>query len=190
MAPRRSLSLGQRLTDLLGGALIVVPTLKCSDAARDMRVITRIERPEGVRRPLRRANPRKHIVDHAVQAQPPTVFGGIDFLNAEAFERGDFLRRNRTATTDDDADMAGLQIAQHVDHVGKILIVPALIGTHGDAVNVFLNCGTHNIGDTAVMAQMHDFGAVRLQQAADHIDGGVMTVEQRCRADETQRARA
>ena len=35
--------------------------------------------------------------------------------------------------------------------------------------------------------EVHDFGTVRLQQAADHVDRSVVTVEERRRADEAQR---
>ncbi|MEY3138630.1 MAG: hypothetical protein RL580_2362 [Pseudomonadota bacterium] len=37
------------------------------------------------------------------------------------------------------------------------------------------------------MAEVHDFRALRLQQAADHVDGGVVAIEQRGRRDKPQR---
>ena len=46
-------------------------------------------------------------------------------------------------------------------------------------VGVLLDRGAHDIGDAAVVAEVHHLGAVRLQQAADHVDGGVVAVEQR-----------
>ena len=65
--------------------------------------------------------------------------------------------------------------------------MPALVRAAGDAVGVFLDRGANDVGDAAVVPEMHDFGAVRLQQPADDVDGRVVPVEQRSRADETQR---
>ena len=81
----------------------------------------------------------------------------------------------------------GAALAQHVDHVLEVLDVAALVGTAGDAVGIFLHRGAHDVGDAAVVAEMHDLGAVRLQQPADDVDRGVVAVEQRGGADEAQR---
>jgi hypothetical protein len=37
--------------------------------------------------------------------------------------------------------------------------------------------------------EVNDLGALRLQQASNHVDGGVMTIEERGRSHETQRRR-
>ena len=47
--------------------------------------------------------------------------------------------------------------------------------------------GAHDVGDAAVVAEVDHLRAVRLQQAADHVDGGVVAVEQRGGGDEAQR---
>ena len=63
----------------------------------------------------------------------------------------------------------------------------ALVGADGDGVGVLLDGGAHDVGDAAVVAQVHHFRAVRLQQAPDHVDGGVVPVEQGGGGDEAQR---
>ena len=55
-------------------------------------------------------------------------------------------------------------------------------------IGVFLDRRAHDVGDAAVVAEVNDFRAMRLQQPADHVDGGVVAVEQRCRAHEAQRS--
>ena len=78
---------------------------------------------------------------------------------------------------------------EHVDHVGEVFVMSALVGRHGDSVGILLNGGAHDVRHAAVMAQVHYLGAMRLEQAPDHVDGGVMPVEQRRGTDEAQRMR-
>jgi hypothetical protein len=66
--------------------------------------------------------------------------------------------------------------------------VSALVAADGDRIGILGNGGAHDVGDAAVVAEMHDFGAAGLQQAADHVDGGVVTVEQGGGGNETQRS--
>ena len=63
----------------------------------------------------------------------------------------------------------------------------ALVAADRDGIGILGDGGAHDVGDAAVVAEVHDLGAARLQQAADHVDGGVVPVEQRRGADETQR---
>jgi hypothetical protein len=39
------------------------------------------------------------------------------------------------------------------------------------------------------MSKVNDLGALRLQQASDHVDGGIVSIKERGRSDETQRRR-
>ena len=61
----------------------------------------------------------------------------------------------------------------------------ALVGADRNAVGVFLDGGTHHIGDRAVVAEMHDLDTFALDQAAHHVNGGVVSVEQRSGCHET-----
>jgi hypothetical protein len=102
-------------------------------------------------------------------------------------ERLDLLRGDGAAAAHDHTDVLAAALAQHVHHVGEVFIVAALIGAHGDAVGVLVDGGAHDVRDGAVVAEVHDLGALGLQQAADHVDRRVVPIEQRGCRHETQR---
>ena len=122
---------------------------------------------------------REHVVDHAVESEAAAVFGRVDLGDPVGLELGDLRRGNRAAAADHHADVVGALLAQHVDHVAEVFVVATLVAADGDRVGVFGNGGAHDVGDAAVVAEMHHLGAARLQQPADHVDGGVVAVEQR-----------
>ncbi len=97
--------------------------------------------------------------------------------------------RNRAAAPDDHANVTGIVLAQHVHHVAEVLVVAALVGTDGDAVGVLLDRRADDVGNAAVVTEMHDLGTVRLEKAPDDVDRGIVPVEQRRGAHETQRRR-
>jgi hypothetical protein len=84
------------------------------------------------------------------------------------------------------ADVAGVAFLQHVDHVLEVLDVSALVAGQGDAVGVFLQGGADHVLDAAVVAQVHHFRALGLDQAAHDVDGRIVAVEQAGRGDESQ----
>jgi len=57
--------------------------------------------------------------------------------------------------------------------------VAALVTGHGDALGVFLDGAVDDLGHGAVMAQVDDLGARRLQDAPHDVDGRIMAVEKR-----------
>jgi hypothetical protein len=61
--------------------------------------------------------------------------------------------------------------------------------TQRDAVGVFLQRGAHDVLDAAVVAQVHDFRALRLDQPAHDVDRRIVAVEQAGRGNEAQRRR-
>jgi hypothetical protein len=65
--------------------------------------------------------------------------------------------------------------------------VTALVARHGNAIRILGDGRAHDVGHAAVVTQVHDFRAARLQQSPDHVDGRVMAVEKGCRRDEAQR---
>jgi hypothetical protein len=65
--------------------------------------------------------------------------------------------------------------------------VAALVGADRDAVGVLVDGRAHDVGDAAVVAEVDDLGSMRLEDPPDDVDGGVMAIEQRGRADEAQR---
>ncbi len=45
-------------------------------------------------------------------------------------------------------------------------------------VGVLLDGRAHDVRDTAVVSQVHHLGPARLQQAANHVDGRIVAIEQ------------
>ncbi len=152
-----------------------------------MRMIARIERPDLVRRLGSAAYPAHDVVDHPVETELATVFRGVDLLDPAFLECLDLLWSNRSATADDDANVPATPLPEHLDHIGEILVVAPLVGAHSHRIRIFLYGCPDNVRHAAVVAQVHDFGAMRLQQSADHVDRGVVTVKKRGRGHETQR---
>ncbi len=104
-----------------------------------------------------------------------------------ALERLDFVRCDRPATTPDHPYIGPATLPKHVHHILEVFVMPALVGADGDCVGVLLDRGAHDVGDTAVVPQMDHFRPVSLQEAADHVNGGIVAVEQRSRGNEAQR---
>ena len=101
----------------------------------------------------------------------------VDAFDSVRLKLGDLLRRDRAAAAAEHAYMAGARITEHVDHVAEVFVVAALVRADGNAVRVFLDTGPHDVGDRAVVAEMHDLGAFRLNQAAHHVDGRIVAIE-------------
>ena len=102
------------------------------------------------------------------------------------FQHGDFIGRNGAAAANDNADMLGTLLTQHVDHVLEIFVMAALISRASDAVRIFLNGRANDFRYRAVVPEVDHFRTVLLQQAANDVDSRVVPVEQGRRADETQ----
>ena len=54
-------------------------------------------------------------------------------------------------------------LAQRVDHVAEVFVVPALVAADGNGVRVLGDGGAHDVGDAAVVPEVHHFGSVRLE---------------------------
>ena len=166
---------------------LIIALFQRRDGLRNLSMITRIQRRECKGRSHRISHALQHVIDHPVQTEATTIFGRVDPLDSMTLERFDFVRRNGAATAHDDANVTHVQLAQHVHHVREVLVMATLIRGHGDGVRILLDGGAHDLGDAAVMTEMHHLCAVRLEQAPDHVDRCVVTVEQRRRRHETQR---
>ncbi len=94
------------------------------------------------------------------------------------FKLHDFCRRNRPAAAHYHRNMCCALLRQHVHHVFEILDVTALVGAAGDGVGIFLQGGVHDFGDAAIVAKVDHLGAVRLQKAANDVDGGIVPIKQ------------
>ena len=102
----------------------------------------------------------------------------IDSLNPVVHEVLDFIGRDRAAAATEHFDVPGTAVSQPIDHVAEKFFVPALVRTDGDAVGIFLDRGTDNVVHAAVVAEVNDFNAARLDKTAHDINCRVMTVEQ------------
>ena len=100
-------------------------------------------------------------------------------------QSADLFGNDDPAAAAEYANVLAAALAQHVHHVLEILHVPALIGTHSDAVHVLLQCRTHHLLHGPVVTKMNDLGAGRLQDAAHDVDGGVVPVEEAGGGDES-----
>ncbi len=126
----------------------------------------------------------EHVVDHALQPHLLAVFGRIDARNAAGLQLADLIRDDHPAAASEHLDVFSPALAQQVDHVPEVFDVTALVGGNRDALDVFLQGGGDDFADGAVVAEMDDFGAACLQDAAHDVDGGVVAVEKRRRCHE------
>src|SRR5262249_26803197 len=167
-------------------APLVVGAFEHTDGAGDQAVIARVERSKLVGRFAHRRHAHDHIIDHPKQTEPAPILGRVDLLHTIALQRLDLVRRDRATAAHHDTYVGVAALAQHVDHVGEVFVVPALVGAHRDRVGVLVDRRAHDVGNATVVAEMDHFRAARLQQAADHVDGRIVAVEQRSGGHEAQ----
>ena len=150
----------------------------CGDIHNGLRRRGRCDGPAGRMRAL------DEVVDHRLKTHLHTIVGVVDALDAVVHQLPDFLGRDRAATAAEHAYMPGPELAKPVHHVTEELVVPALVGADGDAVGVLLDGRAHDVVDAAIVAEVHDFHATRLDQAPHYVNGRIVTIEQRCRRHE------
>ncbi len=121
---------------------------------------------------------RQHVVDHALQAHGLTVFRREDAGHAVFVQLADFRRHDHATAAAEHLDVVAAALAQQVDHVLEEFDMAALVGTDRDALRVLLQGGGDDVVHRAVVAEMDDFRAAGLEDAAHDVDGGVMAVEQ------------
>ena len=177
--------LARRLADLAG--------LEPRDKPRQIEASLRLGRRFFERRKIARqifaeiaVGARQHVVDHALQTEALAVARSVKARDAIGLQLGDLLGHDHAAAAAEDADVRPAALAQQVDHVFEVLDMAALVGADRDGVGVLLDRGRHHVVDRAVMAEMDDLGARRLEDAAHDVDRGVVAVEQRGRRDEAQ----
>ena len=128
-----------------------------------------------------------HVVDHPLQPHAPPVLRRVDAAHAVLLQLRDLLADDYAAAAAEHADLRRAALAQSIEQVLEIFDVPALIGADGDAVGVLLQRRLQYVVDGAVVAEMDDLDARRLQHPANDVDRGVVPVKQRRRGDETDR---
>jgi hypothetical protein len=133
------------------------------------------------RREVRR---RDHLVDHPLEAEAPPVLRREDPRDAVTLQFFDLAGDDRAAAAAEHLHVAGVLGSEEVLHVLEELDVAALVGRDRDALRVLLDRGVHDLLGRPVVAEVDDLDAGRLQQPPDHVDRGVVAVEQRRRRDE------
>ncbi len=126
----------------------------------------------------------QHLADHARQAHALAVFGAVDARHAVVHQGADLAWHDHAAAAAKHLHLGAAALAQQIDHVLKILHVPALVGADGDALHILLQGGRDHLIDRAVVPQVDDLGPHALQQPAHDVDGGVVAVEQAGGGDE------
>ena len=166
---------------------IEIAVLDRGDHPRERAVVAGFESVETDWRNAARTRvaPRDHVVDHAAQAQGTAVLGGVDPGDAMRVQLAHLLGNDHAAAAPEHADPGAAPLAEHVHHVLEVLDVPALVGAHRDRMGVLVERGDDDLFHRAVVSEMDDFGARRLEDPAHDVDGRVVSVEQACRRDET-----
>jgi uncharacterized protein involved in propanediol utilization len=119
-----------------------------------------------------------------LEAHRAAVVGVVNARDAVSLQFPDFLGQNGAAAAAENLDVSGAEFFQQVVHVFEKLRVAALIGGDGDALHVFLDGAAHNFPHRAVVAEVDDLRAARLQDAAHDVDRGVVAVEKTGGGDE------
>src|SRR5690606_14396071 len=102
------------------------------------------------------------------------VFGAEDAGYAIGVQFLDFGRDDDAAAAAEDFDVGSAALAQQVDHVLEILDVAALVAGDGDALHVFGQRRGDDVVDRAVVPEVDDLDAVRLQDAPHDVDRGIV----------------
>ncbi len=126
----------------------------------------------------------EHVVDHALQTEPGAVFRRVDAGHAVGVQLRDFRRHDHAAAAAEHLDVRAAALAQQIEHVLEKLDVAALVRTDGDALHVLVECCGDDLVDRAVVAEMNDLRAARLQYAAHDVDRRVVTVKEAGGGDE------
>ena len=129
----------------------------------------------------------QHVGHDAFDAGHPIVPGGIDPGHPVVFEGGRFLGADHPPAATKDPDVVSPRLPEQIDEVAEELVVPPLVRGHRDGVRIFLERGGGYLSGGPVVPEVNNLGATPLQQSAEHMDRGVVTVKQRGSRDEAKR---
>ena len=97
----------------------------------------------------------------------------------------DLIGNDHSAAAAKHFDVRAAALAQQIDHVLEVLQMTALITGYGDSVRIFLQGGSNNLVNRAVVAKMNDLGTLGHQDAAHDVDRCVVAIKQRGSRDKT-----
>ena len=187
-AEHRHGACGRGLPELVQHTLGEPALLGCGDRPRDRGPVAG-EHRLGLRRPeLHEVHVAAldHRADHPDQPHPLAVLRGEDDHAAAAEPLG-LVGDDDPAAAPDDLDVAHPAGAQQLDEVLEVLQVSALVRRDRDALDVLLDGGVDDLLHRPVMPEVHDLGALALQDPADDVDRCVVAVEEARSGDDADR---
>jgi hypothetical protein len=82
----------------------------------------------------------------------------------------DLARHDDPAAAAEDLDILAAASLQEVDHVLEELDVSTLVRGDGDSLDIFLQRRVHDLLHGAVVSEVNDLGARRLENTAHDVD--------------------
>ena len=117
------------------------------------------------------------IIDHSLQTHSSTIVWRIDSRDSVSLQFGNFRRKNHASTTSKNLDVACPFFLQQIVHVLEILVVAALVGSHRNGIDVFLDGRIHDFLHTSIVSQMNHLNSCRLDNSAHDVDGGIVAIK-------------
>ncbi|CAI8277634.1 MAG: Uncharacterised protein [Flavobacteriia bacterium] len=154
--------------------------LKGRDHARHRTIVVRVERLHFLLKGFAQLEITffDQIVDHALQPHGPAVVRTVDTRYPIGHQFLDLLRQDDAASSAEYFDVLGPCFLEQIDHEFEVLIVTALVGSHGNGLRIFLYRGMDHFLYAAVVSEMDHFTARRLNDAPHDVDGCIVAIEQ------------
>jgi hypothetical protein len=125
------------------------------------------------------------IIDHSLKTEPSPVIRRVDSSNPIRSQFFTLLRKNRPSPTSEETDVLATGSIEELSQIAEELHVPALIGRDSNGVSILFYGCLSDLGRTAIVAEMDHLCTGRLKDPSHDVDGGVMSVKERCRGYKT-----
>jgi len=124
------------------------------------------------------------VVYHPLEPHPSSIFGRKDLGNAVTLYLSDLIGNDHPAAAAEYADMLRTPLHQLIADVLEKLHVPPLVAADRNTLGVLLDGRGNDLIHRAIMTQVYNLCAGRLENAADDIGRGVMAVKKTGGCDE------
>jgi len=119
------------------------------------------------------------VFDHPFETHPPAVVRGVDTGDTVPVQLFDLAGEDGAAAAAEKLDVSAAILIEKILDILEEFQMAALIGRDGDALYIFFDGAFDDFGCGAVVTEVDDLGALRLQQPPHDIDRGIMAVEKR-----------